>query len=282
MPLLELFALAALWGASFLFMRVASAPFGPVTLIMLRVSLASLALLPALRRPAARRALRSHWRPLAVVGLSNSAIPFTLFAYSTLHIGAGLDSILNATTPLWAALVLRAGYGGRLGRSQIAGLLLGLLGVAVLVGTQLQMASSAAAAAALGATLCYGFAVNYARRHLAGVPPYAVALGSQAWAAALLFVPGLALWPAQPPGALAWGCAAGLALLCTALAYVLYFRLIAHAGATFAASVTFLIPLFGVLWAALFLGERVTPGMLGGGVVVLIAIGLISRAPRAG
>ncbi len=282
MNLAELLLLAAIWGASFLFMRVAVPELGPVALIALRVGIAAILLAPVLRSAAARRQCRARAWPLFVVGVTNSAIPFSLFAYSTLVLHAGLDSILNATTPLWAALIMAVGYKVTLGRQQVMGLLLGFVGVLVLVWGTLDTGGagvSGAMLAALLATLFYGFAVNYSKRHLAGVQPLVIAFGSQAFAALVLLPGAWVLWPRHAVTPLAWACTAALGIVCTGFAYVLYFRLIARAGAAYAASVTLLIPIFGVLWGALFLGEPITPSMLAGGVIVLLGITLSSARP---
>ncbi|MDD4888103.1 MAG: DMT family transporter [Thiomonas sp.] len=279
MNLIELLLLAAIWGASFLFMRVATPELGPIALIALRVGIAAVILAPVLRSAEARRQCRTRAWPLFIVGVSNSAIPFSLFAYSTLALHAGLDSILNATTPLWAALIMALGYGVVLGRQQILGLLLGFAGVLVLVWGTLdggKAGAPLAMAAALLATLFYGFAVNYSKKHLAGVQPMVIAFGSQAFAALVLWAPALMMWPTHAVTPLGWASTAALGVVCTGFAYVLYFRLIARAGAAYAASVTLVIPIFGVLWGALFLGEPITPSMVAGGVIVLLGIALSS------
>ena len=282
MSLIELLLLAAIWGASFLFMRVAAPELGPIALIALRVGIAAVLLAPVLRSAAARRQCRAKAWPLFVVGVTNSAIPFSLFAYSTLFVHAGLDSILNATTPLWAALIMAVGYKVVLDRQQVAGLLLGFVGVLALVWDTLDSGGAGvplAVAAALLATLFYGFAANYSKRHLAGVQPLVIAFGSQAFAAFVLLPAAWVLWPSHAVTPLAWACTVALGVVCTGFAYVLYFRLIARAGAAYAASVTLLIPIFGVLWGAVFLGEPITPSMLGGGVIVLLGITLSSAKP---
>lgn len=278
MKLIELTLLAAIWGASFLFMRVATPELGPIPLIALRVGIATLVLIPALRNPAARAQFRSRLWPLFVVGVTNSAIPFSLLAYSTLSVNAGLDSVLNATTPLWAALIATLGFQVAIGRHQVAGLLIGFLGVVVLVRDTVLGASAAgvplAIAAALLATFFYGFAVNYSKRHLAGVQPFVVAFGSQFFATIVLLPLAIAFWPSHPVSVSTWGCVAGLGVICTGFAYILFFRLVEHVGAAYAASVTFLIPVFGMIWGAVFLGERVTPMMLAGGAIILLGIAI--------
>ncbi len=279
MPFIELLFLAAIWGASFLFLRIAVPAFGPVPLIALRVSIATLVLLPVLRTAAARSTFRRKLWPLLVVGFTNSALPFTLFAAAALHLGAGFESILNATTPLWAAVLGATLFGASISRAQVVGLGVGLLGVVVLVGKQPGIAHSAeswAVAAALLAPVSYGYAAHYARRHLAGVDPVITAFGSQFTAAALLALPAVIIWPAHAVQAGVWAAVVALGLLCTGLAYVLYFRLVARVGAAHAASVTFVIPVFGMLWGALFLREAITGSMLAGCAVILVGTGLAS------
>jgi drug/metabolite transporter (DMT)-like permease len=279
MNLLELFLLAAIWGASFLFMRVATPELGAIVLIALRVGIATLVLLPVLRSAEARAQLRAKLRPLFIVGITNSAIPFCLLAYSTLYVNAGMDSILNATTPLWTALVAVTLYQTAMNREQTLGLLFGLIGTVVLVWDTLDSGVKGipvAIGAALVATLCYGFAVNYSKRNLAGVRPFVAAFGSQFFSAVILLPLAFVLWPRHPVAHTTWACVVALGVLCTGFAYILYFRLIEHVGASYAASVTFVIPIFGVLWGALFLGERVTPTTVVGGVIIIFGTALTS------
>lgn len=279
MPFIELLLLAAIWGASFLFLRIAVPEFGPVPLIALRVGIATLVLLPALRTGAARAQFRRKLWPLLVVGLTNSALPFTLFAAGALHLGAGFEAILNATTPLWAAVLGATLFRVPISRAQIVGLGVGLLGVVILVGDQPGLSYGAAhwaVAAALLAPVSYGYAVHYARRHLAETNPVLTAFGSQITATALLALPAAFTWPTHAAHAGIWTAVVALGVLCTGLAYVLYFRLVAQAGAAYAASVTFLIPVFGVLWGALFLREPITGAMLVGCAVILLGTALAS------
>jgi drug/metabolite transporter (DMT)-like permease len=277
---LELLLLAAIWGGSFLFMRIAVPELGPIALIGCRVGIATLVLLPVLRAAPARRQLRARALPLLLVGLSNSALPFCLLAYSMLTLNAGFDSVLNATTPMWAALIGWAGFQTRLSRTQVLGMLLGLAGVILLVWDKLGGHAlshvAQALAAALCATLSYGFAVNYSKRRLAGVDPLVVAFGSQLAATLALLPLALFYWPRQSVSPDTWACVAALGIVCTGLAYILFFRLVEHVSASYAASVTFLIPLFGVIWGALFLQESVTPLMLSGCLVVLCGTALAS------
>jgi drug/metabolite transporter (DMT)-like permease len=279
--LAELFALAAIWGGSFLFMRYAGADFGPAPLAALRALGAALVLMPLLVARGQLAALRQHWRPIALVGVTNSALPFLCFAIAALAITAGLSSVFNATTPLWGALFAWAWLGDRLDRTRVLGLAIGFLGVLWLAGDKASLkpgehgvSSAVAIGACLVATLFYGWSASFAKRHLTGVPPLAIAAGSQVSATVVLLVPALAWWPASSPGPSAWGAALALAVICTALAYVLYFRLIAHIGPARTISVTFLIPVFAVLWGGLFLGESVTLAMAGGCAVVLLGTSL--------
>jgi drug/metabolite transporter (DMT)-like permease len=279
--LIELVALAAIWGASFLFMRVAAPELGPVALMALRVGIAAALLLPVLALRGGLAALRARLGHVAVVGVVNSAVPFCLLGYATLSLSAGLASILNATSPLWGALVAHLWLGERLDRARVAGLALGFGGVAFLATARSTLGAPggvAAVAAALGATLSYGIGASYTRRFLKGVDPLAVAAGSQAAAALALVVPAWALWPAAPPPARAWGAVIALGTACTAVAYVMYFRLIAHVGPARAISVTFLIPAFAVAWGAAFLGEALSARTLGGAAVVLAGTALATGA----
>ncbi len=285
---IELVALAAIWGASFLFMRVAAPEFGPVALTALRVAGAALLLLPLLAARGQMDALRTHWRPIAVVGLVNSALPFALFSLAALAISGGLAAIFNATAAMWAALIAWAWLGEKLTPSRIFGLALGFAGVlglgwdkAGLPAGEHGVSPAVAIAGVVFGTLCYGYAANYTRRRLTGVPPLAVAAGSQTAAAAMLTVPALAWMPPALPSLTAWLNLAALALLCTGVAYLLYFRLIARVGAARAITVTYLIPLFAMLWDFLFLAERITPSMVAGGAVILLGTALATGMLRA-
>lgn len=271
----EFVLLSALWGASFLFMRLGGSEFGPLPLAGLRVGMAALFLLPILLWFGHWPALRLHWRPILVFGIINSAIPFALFAWAVLHLATGLTSILNATVPLFGALVAWLWLGDRIARLRWVGLALGFIGVALLawrapVGPGLATAHAGwAIAACLAASTCYAIAASFAKRHLAGIAPLATATGSQIGAALGLALPTALLWPAQTPGPRAWLAVVAIAVLCTGIAFILYFRLIAHAGPSRALAVTFLAPVFALAYGALFLHEAVTPWMLGCGLVIL-------------
>lgn len=275
--LLDLTLLAALWGGSFLFMRYAVPDFGVVPLIWLRVALASVCLLPLLLLKRQFGALRQQAGALTVMSLFNSGLPFLLIAWATLSITAGLASIMNAMTPVFTALIGALWLGDRLDGRRSLGLLLGLAGVALLAADKADFrpgGSGWAIVAMLLATVCYGFAANHTRRYLQGVPALVNATGTQLVSALVLLPPALWSWPERMPGLGPWLAALVLGVACSALAYLLFFRLIARVGASRAVTVTFLVPVFGTLWGALFLGEPVTASMLAGGAVVLLGTGL--------
>lgn len=300
--LAELLFLASLWGGSFLFMRMGAAEFGPVALVAVRVVGASALLLPLLVWRGQWRGLLAHWRALLLVGLSNSALPFLCFSYAALTIPAGLSSIFNAATPLFGAVIAWVWLKDRLDASRIVGLLIGFLGVAGLAWQKATAGATAtpwpnalpgsvnaptaalAVLACLSAAALYGWSASYTKRRLSQVPPLVVATGSQVSASLAVIGPAAWAWPAQTPGTQAWVAAALLAFACTGVAYVVYFRLIGRIGPANAMSVTFLNPVFAVLWGLLVLGEWPTLSMaLGGAVIVMgtaLAVGLL-KLPQA-
>ncbi|WDR88853.1 DMT family transporter [Burkholderia ambifaria] len=287
--------LAALWGASFLFIRIGVAEFGVAPLMALRVGIGALFLTGlALTRfkPADLAArLRRHAWPLFVVGLLNSGAPFCLFAYAELTLSAGVTSVINATTPLWGALVAYVWLKDKLSLPRALGLVIGFAGVLTLVWDQIAnahgstgaSATALAAVAALGATLLYGIAANYTKRKLSGVDPLVNATGSMIGSTVLLLPFAIATWPAAAVSAHAWGAVLALGIACTGIAYLIFFYLIAHVGPARAITVTFVIPVFGLLWGALFLSEHVSVVMLEGCAIVLVgtalATGVIKRIP---
>ena len=276
-------ALAALWGASYLFMRVCAGEFGALTLAGARAAIAAALLLPLLAGD--RSALRRHWKPVLLVGLTNSALPFVLFALAALGINASLSAIFNAATPLYAAVIGRVWLGEPIGRTRAAGLVLGFCGVVWLVADNAGFKAGPtgwAVAACVAATMLYAFSAHFSKRYLAAVPPLAVAAGSQLAAALVLAPAAVALHPATAPSARAWGALLCLGALCTALAYVLFFRLIARVGAAKTMAVPFLVPAFGVLWGVLFLDETFTAAMAAGSALIVLgtalATGLVNPA----
>lgn len=278
---IELPLLGAIWGGSFLFMRVAAADFGPCALVEMRLALGSLILMPFLWE--ARRAFdfRLTLR-LAAIGMINSAIPFLLFAWGAERAPAGIGAITNAMTVMFAALVAFLMYGEQIGARRMAGLLIGFVGVVVLASGKTAGGSVwPAALAGTLASLFYGFGVNLIRRHLTGVPASAVAAATLLSASVLLAPFAIWTWPRHAIPLTSWLSAASLGLLCTGLAFVLYYRLIKRIGALRAATVTYLIPLFAVLWAWLLLSEPPTPSMTIAAALILGGIALSQQAGKS-
>ncbi|AHV92660.1 DMT family transporter [Bordetella holmesii] len=283
--LLELIALAAVWGGSFLFMRVAVPEFGPAPLIELRVGLGALVLLPLAILRGRLGIMARHWKAIFGVGLFNAALPFLLYAYASISLGAGFLSVANAVTPVWGAVIGWLWLRDRLPAMRILGLAIGFVGNLVLVWDKLQFqegGSGPAVLAALAAPLFYGVAANWTKRFLSGVDALANATGSMLSASLVLLPLAIAHWPEQAVSSQAWIATVLLAVLCTGAAYVVFFRLILVLGPTAAVSVTFLVPVFGVFWGVTLLGEALTPSMLTGAAIILagtaLALGLV--APR--
>jgi len=271
----RLVALAAIWGASFLFVRIAAPVIGPVATADLRMLIAGAALLLYYAVSGFDAQWRLRWREYLAIGALNSAAPFLLYAYAALQLSVGLLAVLNATSPMWAALLGALLLREPLTPTRAAGLAIGMAGVAMVSGAE---ASTRwlSIAAGLGAALCYALTGIALRRWGRGAPARGMAVGTQL-TGGLLLLPLLAL---APPGNLTPGIAAAmlaLGMVCGALAYILYFRLIADIGATGALTVTYLIPLFGVLWGALALGEGLTAMRVLGALVVTAGTLLVLR-----
>ncbi len=292
--MLRLVALAAIWGGSFLFMRIAAPVLGPAVLIEYRVGFAALFLALVawvfhLRGKGAPLDVRRHWKHYLILGLFNSALPFLLFAFAARTLSASVLSVLNATAPMWGALVGAAWARQRVSGSGALGLLLGTFGVALLVGfdhVAERPGAGIAVGAALVAAFSYSVASQYAKSAQGGenkVAPFANAHGSM-WAAAILVLPLVALFPA--PGEPTMGVMAAvlaLGVVCSGIAYIIYFKLIEEVGTTSALTVTFLNPLFGILWGALFLHEAIGWHTIAGSAIVLLGTALVTGVkPRFG
>ena len=287
-----LLLLGAVWGASFLFIGVAAPEFGPLSLMFARVLIAGLLMLGVAtltQRGAGLRAtlrLRQNWRTYLIVGLFNSALPFTLIAFSELRLTASLAAILNSTTPLFTALVAAVWGSERLTGRKVWGVLLGVVGVAVLVGgapLAINGGIILAVLASLLAALSSALGTVYAARHITGLPAAYASTVQLLGAAVILAAPGALALPPQRPSAAAIGALAALILLSTTFAYLLYFFLLKNVGPTRTASVTFLVPVFGSLWAVLFLREPFSVWMLLGMAIILTSVGLVTsrRADQA-
>jgi drug/metabolite transporter (DMT)-like permease len=275
--LVNLITLGMLWGVSFLFIRVAVPEFGVVALMAVRVALAAVVLTPMLLLRGQFGQVVKHWPAIALMGVLHYAIPFSLFAYSMLTLSAGYSSVINASAPLFAGLIAWFWLGERINSSRATGLVVGMVGVVLLVWDKFAIGSGSVALAAFASVLaafCYGLAAVLAKKKLAGVDPIAVAGGSMLVAALVLLPLSFLLWPATVPSLNAWSMVAVLGVVCTAAAFVLYFRLIASIGPSRAITVTFIIPIFAVVFGAIFLDESVTASMVGGGLVVVLGTAL--------
>ena len=278
--------LAAIWGSSFMFMRMATVEFGAIPTAAVRVGIAALFLLPIVWLRGLLPVLGKHWKRIFFIGLLNSGIPFACFSFALLSITTGLSAILNATVPMFGALIAWAWLKDKPTPSRVLGLLIGFAGVALLAWDKATFkpdASGVAPAwailACLLACICYGISASYTKRYLSGLPPLVTAAGSQIGATLGLALPALWLWPARLPGTSAWLALLAVGVVCTGVAYILFFRLIENAGPPRALAVTFVVPVFAVLYGGLFLGESVTPWMLGCAAVIVcgtaLATGLI-------
>lgn len=280
---IDLILLAAVWGASFLFMRIAAPELGAAPLVALRVGVAAAFLLPILLMRQGVAPLRAHPFRLFVLGIINSAIPFFLFGYAASQVPAAYSSILNATAPLWGALVAAVWLNDRLTPTAVWGLVLGFAGVVILVAGRTSLTFSGemlAIAACLGATLCYGVGVNMVKRFAGGANPLAIATGTLIAATIFLAPFAVARWPADPVSTSAWLAVLALGVLCTGVAYIFYFRLIGALGPARAITVTYLIPVFGMIWGWLFLSEAITLAMVAGTVIILLGVALTTGTIR--
>jgi drug/metabolite transporter (DMT)-like permease len=280
-----LLLLGALWGASFLFMRMGANQFGGMALAGMRAIGAAICSIPLLLSRQRLMEMRAHWRSIALIGLANSALPFVLFSYAAKSLPAGLSAIFDAIAPLLVAASGWMWLGERLDASRAVGLVIGLAGVVWLIAGTLGFGHGGttvgwAMVACFGANVCYTFGAHYSHRRLREVSPLSVATGSQLAAAVMLLPFTIWLWPAKMPSVQAWVAMFGLAAGCTSLAYVLFYRLLARIGSARAMAVLYLIPVFGVVWGAMFLRETVTLAMAGGCVVILLGVALTTGMLR--
>lgn len=281
--LLLLILLSAVWGASYLFTRVAGPVLGPIALMAIRLFIAAGMLIALARGMGQTPDFRTRWRQFLFIGAIGNAIPFVLIANAVIQLNASIAAILNATGPLFTTIVSTLWLGERLGLRKILGAALGVLGVSVLVGWSPLPVTPAvllATGQALLAALSYALTAVYARRHFADLSPLQAAVG-QVCGGAVLLTPLMIVAP--PLGPFTWPITLSvlaLAVPCSVLAYFIYFRLIANIGPTKTSTVAFLIPLFGILWAATFLGEPVNVGILAGLGVILLSIWFVLGEKR--
>lgn len=274
-----LLLLAALWGFSFLFIRIAVPALGPLALADIRVLLAGLVLVLYGLVTGRRVGFRGRMLRFLILGAINGAIPFSLINWAELHLTASMAAILNSATPLFGALIAGVWLGERITAARAVGLALGFVGVGVVVGWNPQPVTPltlAAAGAMLLASFHYGLGSTYAARYLRGLPTLTLAAGQQLGAGLVLLPLALAFPPAGVPPRPALLSLLALALLCTAVAYLLYFRLLERVGPTSTLSVTYLVPIFGLIWGRLFLQEPIGPGLLVGLALVLLSVTLVT------
>jgi drug/metabolite transporter (DMT)-like permease len=282
--IVRLVSLAAIWGGSFMLVRYAAPLIDPAWLSELRIGLAALAMIACARFAGMQLRVRERWQTFLIMGLLNIALPWSMFAWAGHHISASYMAILNATTPWFSAACGAIWLGEAMTTRKFAGLALGVAGVALLVGLgPIALTSDAVLAIALAiiASLCYSLSGTYAKRKVSNVSPVALSAGNLSAASLLIlpFVSGL------PPAALvtSWELpltVLALALVCSAGAFLIYYRLLADVGPTRALTVTFLIPVFGVFWGAVFLGEAVTFSTIAGGALIIIATALVAGGAR--
>jgi drug/metabolite transporter (DMT)-like permease len=285
--LVDFLLLSAIWGASFLFMQLALGDFGALPTAALRVAIAAAFLLPLVAWRRQLPVLRRHWRPVLFVGLLNSGIPFALYCFALQSLSTGLSAILNAATPLFGALVAWVWLKDRPDGSRVIGLAVGFLGVAWLASgkASLQPVAGAipplwAVLACLGACLCYGLSASFAKRYLGGIPPLVTAAGSQVGGTLALAPLALGALPATMPGPTAWAAVVVVGVLCTGVAYILFFRLIEQGGPARALAVPFVVPVFAVVYGTVFLDERITPLMVACGAVIIAGTALATGLLR--
>ena len=285
--LVALFVLGAVWGASYIFIRVAVEPFGPIFLMFVRAALTGLILVGYARLRRMDLSIRGHWRKFLVLGFLGSALPFSLIAWAELTVTASMAAILMSTTPLFTALVAAVGLRERLTPYKLIGAVLGIVGVAITVGGSNMVLNAevfAAILALLCATLSYSIGGVFAKRAFTGMNNLTMSSGQLIAASFILAPVSLVDVPHKSPPLDAMLAMLALVVICTAFAYQLYYYLIISAGPTKALTVTLLLPVFGVIWGAVLLQESVSYGMIAGLLIVLFSVGLVTGmiSPRRG
>lgn len=279
----ELLLLASIWGASFIFMRIGSPEFGPVLFMALRTLTASLFLIPLVFFTKKQAEFNGYKTKIFIVGIFNTAIPFVLFGYATLTLSGGSTSVLNATTPMFTAIVAYLWFKDKMSLTASFGLLIGFVGVYLLMLDKTALGQQNVllpTLAALLASLCYGISANYTKRYLCGISSTVLASGSQLSATLILLPISFFFIPAQVPSSSAFMSVLLLGVLCTGIAYIIFFHLISNLGPARAVSVTYLIPAFGLFWGSLFLDEIITSSMLIGCGFILTGVALATGVLR--
>lgn len=275
--LIDFLALSAIWGSSFMFTQIGTRDLGPLPTTLARVGIGSLFLLPLLLAKGQASALWRLRRQALVLSLFTSALPFTAYAMALQHISTSTAAIVNATTPLFGAGIAWVWLHERLQASQVLGLGLGFVGVCALVVSK-SWGHAAWASDVVGTLICllaplaYGVAASYSRRHLPGASPLVVATGTQVGASLCLLLPALWAWPAHEVADSTWAAMLALGVVCSGVAYVLFFRIIARAGAAKALTVTFAVPVFALLYGVTLLDEQLSWPMLASAAVIVLGI----------
>ena len=277
---LQLVTLGAIWGGAHALTRFSVPILGPVLLVEARIVLAALMLSIVALYTTRPLKLKTQWRQMIVLGALNTAVPFFLSTYALTELNASVLSVLNATAPVFGAVIGALWLRDPLSARKIAGMIIGICGVTILLWSDLGKTGALSVVpviAALGTACAYGFSSNYARRHAATLDHFNSAHGSL-WVAALIIAPAVPFFPVSAPISIGVAAAvAALGVVCTGIAYLLYFRLIRDVGPASALTVAFLIPVFGVLWGVVFLGEPVTPALVGGGLLVISGTALATQ-----
>ncbi|MES2626381.1 MAG: DMT family transporter [Pseudomonadota bacterium] len=278
--LLQLFSLAALWGASFLFIKLAVPYFSPIPLTAVRSLVATITLMPILLISGKWPEFKRNWPHIMVIGLISTAIPATMLSISTQYTSAGFASILNALTPLFSALVAWLWLKEALNVSTVAGISLGFIGVMVMVFDRQTISANFVLLpiiAGVTGTFLYGLTGNYSRRFTQAVSPIVISAGCQLFSAIFMLPVAFFLWPDTSIPAQGWIYAVILGVFCTGVAFILYFQLLEKVGVVRTVVVTYLVPVFAMLWGTLFLAEVVTLKMLIGAALILAGVGLSTK-----
>ena len=271
--IINLVILAALWGSSFLFMRVAAPEFGPIAMIQVRIVVGALFLLPLVFVRYRNELKLKDTHHYIFVGATNSALPFCLLGFSTLHLSAGYTSILNSVVPIWSAIIGMIWLKDILTRTQLIGLVTGMIGVAVLIsgkGSLTLSGPTLAILAAILATISYGISANYTKKHMGHIKPILIATMSLFWGSIVLIPFTIGSMPEQPISIRSWIGVIFMGVFCTAVAYIIFYGLISRVGPTKTVTVTYLVPVFGMFWGAVFLDEAITAQMIIGCIIILL------------